>query len=422
MNPTDPAPSGAHRARSDVVGDGPAGEILAPVHGVRPNLPRFLLLVFQVGLVGAALGVTRTVLPLLAENGFGITSKTATLSFIVAFGLAKAPLNYGSGALADRFGRRRILIAGWCLGIPFPLLLALARSWSWVIAGMVLLGLQQGLCWSTTIFMKVDVAGRSRRGVAIGINEFTGYVGMAAVTYASGAVAASFGPRVFPFLLGEAIVLGGLAVAILFVRETSEFVAAEEEDEVAPETGASRRGSFAALCQAGLVTKIADAAAWGLLPIFLAEGGLGLATIGLMTAAYPATWGLLQPLTGWLSDRFFGRKPLIVSGMLVQALGLGTVARGGGAAGWLSGIVLLGIGTALVYPVLLAAAADIAPPARRASAIGSYRLWRDLGFVAGGLLAGALADAFGISGALQVLALLALASGTLFASRFGVRR
>ncbi|MGH2748813.1 MAG: MFS transporter [Actinomycetota bacterium] len=401
-------------ARGELLGEGPAGEILAPAHGVRPNLARFLLLMFQVGLVGAALGVTRTVLPLLAESEFGIASKTATLSFVVAFGLAKAPLNFGSGALADRFGRKRVLIAGWLLGLPFPLLLAFAQSWTWVIAAMVLLGLQQGLCWSTTIFMKVDVAGPRRRGFAIGINEFTGYVGMAVVTHGSGAVAASLGPRVFPFLLGEALVVGGLVTALRFVDDTSHFVEAERNGVLASAVQAVRTGTFAAVCQAGLTTKIADAAAWGLLPIFLAEGGLAVETIGLLAAAYPGSWGLMQPLTGWLSDRF-GRKPLIVAGMLVQALGLVVLARGTTISGWLSGITLLGSGTALVYPVLLAAAADVAAPADRASSIGHYRLWRDLGFVVGGVVAGALADAVGIAGSLQLLALFSLVSGGLVA-------
>lgn len=401
-------------ARGELRGDGPAAEILAPVHGVRPNFARFLLLVFQVGLVGAALGVTRTVLPLLAEGEFGIVSKTAALSFIVAFGLAKAPLNFGSGALADRFGRKRVLIAGWSLGLPFPLLLAFAQSWTWVIAAMVLLGVQQGLCWSTTIFMKVDVAGPGRRGFAIGINEFTGYVGMAVVTYGSGVIAAALGPRVFPFLLGEALVVGGLVIALRFVDDTSNFVEAERNGALASAVQVVRTGAFAALCQAGLTTKIADAATWGLLPIFLAEGGLGVATIGMLAAAYPGSWGLMQPLTGWFSDRF-GRKPLIVSGMLVQALGLTLIAAGTTVSGWLWGIILLGGGTAAVYPVLLAAAADVAPPGSRASSIGHYRLWRDLGFVVGGLVAGALADAFGIAGALRVLASLSFVSGGLVA-------
>lgn len=402
------------RAGDELLGAGPAGETLAPVHGVRPNLARFLLLIFQVGLVGAALGVTRTVLPLLAEGEFGITSKTATLSFIVAFGLAKAPLNFGSGALADRFGRRRVLIGGWSLGLPFPLLLAFAQSWAWVIAAMVLLGLQQGLCWSTTIYMKVDVAGPRRRGFAIGINEFTGYVGMAVVTYGSGAVAASLGPRVFPFLLGEALVVGGLVTALRFVHDTSNFVEAERNGVLAFAPHSARTGAFAALCQAGLTTKIADAAVWGLLPIYLAEGGLEVATIALLAAAYPGSWGLMQPLTGWLSDRF-GRKSLIVGGMLVQALGLMMIARGTTISGWLWGIVFLGGGTALVYPVLLAAAADVASPAERASSIGHYRLWRDLGFVVGGVVAGVLADVVGIAGALQMLASFSLVSGGLVA-------
>lgn len=393
------------------LGGGPAAEIPGLVHGVRPNATRFLLLVFQVGLVGATLGVTRPVLPLLAHDKFGITSKTAALSFIVAFGLAKAPLNFASGGLADRFGRKRVLLTGWALGFPSPLLLAFAQSWWWVIAALILLGLQQGLCWSTTIFMKVDVAGPRRRGLVIGINEFTGYVGMGIATYASAAVAVSLGPRSFPFLLGEAFVLAGFITALRFVDDTSDFVAAERGNTLPPPVRTMARAAFGALCQAGLTTKIADAASWGLLPIFLTEGGLDLATTGLLVAAYPAAWGAMQPLSGWLSDRL-GRKPLIVVGMVLQGIALFGIAWGTTMAGWLTGIIFLGVGTSLVYPVLLAAAADAASsPEDRASSIGHYRLWRDMGFVVGGLAGGALADLVGITGAFQAVASFAIISG-----------
>lgn len=400
---------------------GATHEGVRPIEGVRSNLPRFLLLVLQVALVGSALGVTRTLVPLLGESRFGVGSSTVALSFIVAFGLAKAPLNLASGALADRFGRKRILVAGWLLGIPFPLLLVFAQSWGWVIAAMTLLGLQQGLCWSTTIFMKVDVAGPRRRGFAIGINEFTGYAGTAVMTYASGALAGSLRSMVWPFLLGEAIVVAGLVTALYSVDETSSFVGAEGRDIQNPGDGRLQTKGFAALCQAGLITKIADVAAWGLLPLLLASRGLRIHQIAVVAAVYPATWAALQPLTGWLSDRF-SRKPFIVIGMFVQGAGLVMTGYATGTAASVVAIAVLGAGTGLVYPVLLAAAGDLAAPSARATSIGHYRLWRDLGFVVGGVVAGTLAESTGITGAFRSLGLFSVVSGILVALLFARAR
>lgn len=379
--------------------------------GIRPNLGRFLLLVAQVAFVGALWGTERTVLPLIAKSEFGIASATSTLSFILAFGLTKAPANFIAGRLADRFGRRRLLIGGWLLGIPVPLLIAFAPSWSWVIVANLLLGAQQGICWSTAIFMKVDVSGKQRSGLAIGINEFAGYGGTAVLAYASGAIAASMGPRVAPFLLGEAFVLAGLATA-WWLGQQNLFTLAPPRYPPSPAIPTSRF-AFGALCQAGFVVKLGDTLVWGLLPSYFQSHGLPVATVAVLAAAYPASWAVLQPFTGAASDRL-GRRGTIIAGMLVQAVGLGIVALSSGFGGWLSGLILLGAGTAMTYPVLIAAAGDTAH--LHASRIGHYRFWRDMGFVAGALLIGQLSDRLGVSSALHILAVIPLVSGLLVAA------
>lgn len=379
-------------------------------YGLKPNTRAFSLVLVQVALVGATVGVERAVLPVLAKQELGVASATASLAFIASFGLAKAPLNFLAGRLADRLGRRRVLVAGWLVASPVPLVIALAPAWEWVVAANALLGAQQGLCWSTSLFMHVDVAGRERRGLAIGVNELFGYGGTALTAYAAGALAAAAGPRLVPFALQEALILVGLGVALSAVPETKRYVEAES----APAGAIRAPGYFAAVCQAGLVTKVADVAAWGLLPLHLLERGLGVATVAALAAAYPALWSVLQPITGALSDRAGRRRP-VLAGMACQALGLVLLAAADGVGGWLAGIAALAAGTALVYPVLLAAAGDVAAPSRRASAIGLYRLVRDLGFVAGALLAGGLADAIGAPGAFEALAALSVASGVVAA-------
>lgn len=385
--------------------------------GIRPNLARFLLLVMQVAFVGALWGVERTVLPVIAESAFGITSATTTLAFILAFGLTKAPANFVAGWLADRYGRRRVLIGGWLLGIPVPLMIAFAPSWSWVIAANLLLGAQQGLCWSVSIFMKVDVSGKSSSGLAVGVNEFAGYGGTAVLAYATGAIAAAAGPRTVPFLVGEAFVLAGLVTALVLGRETFFFIRApgSEHKSSIPKTGSA----FASLAQAGFVVKLGDTAVWGLLPLFFASQGLAVGTIGVLAAAYPASWAILQPFTGAFSDRY-GRRGIIVAGMALQGIGLIAIAASGAFWGWLGGVVLLGAGTAFVYPVLIAAAGDTAE--MHAARIGLYRFWRDMGFVGGALLLGSLADRLGAPSALAILAVIAFVSAIIAAVGLTHRR
>ncbi|MDQ3986625.1 MAG: MFS transporter [Actinomycetota bacterium] len=380
--------------------------------GLRVNLARLSLLILQVAFVGAMVGVERTVLPLLAKSEFGLASNAAALSFILAFGAAKAPANLMAGEFADRFGRRRTLIAGWCIGAPAPLLIAVAPSWNWVIAANVLLGLQQGLCWSTSIFMKVDFSGVRRRGLAIGINEFAGYLGTASAAYATGVIAAHAAPRWAPFVLGEFLALGGLATAFFFVEDTLVFVLGEANRRSM--IASSRPLALAAFAQAGFVTKFADVATWGLLPIYFSERGLSLTKISLLAAAYPAAWGILQPFTGALSDAR-GRRTPMVAGMLLQGIGLVAVAASDSFATWLTAVTLLGSGTALAYPVLIAATGDSVEPHRRAAAIGRFRLWRDLGFVGGAVLIGVLADQLGTPRTLETLAMVAVASGGVIA-------
>jgi MFS family permease len=378
-----------------------------PRHGIRANPRRFLLLVLQVAFVGALAGIERTLLPIIADSEFSTSSNTETLTFIVAFGLAKAPANFVAGRLTDRYGRRWVLIAGWLLALPVPVMIAFAPSWGWIIAANLLLGVQQGLCWSTAIFMKVDVSGRRRSGTAIGINECFGYAGIAVMTYATGVVAAGHSTEA-AFLLGEVIALVALVTAFYLVDETvliprATGDAATRTPGMAPRTP----GAFAAISQAGFVTKLGDSAAWGLLPIYFAAEGLEISSIAVLTAAYPASWAVLQPFTGALSDRV-GRRLPSAAGMALQAVGLVIIGVSGAFGGWLAGVVVLGAGTALAYPVLIAAAGDTAD--LHASRIGNYRLWRDLGFVVGAPFVGQISDRFGTPPALAVLSGIALVS------------
>ncbi len=393
----------------------------APVRlGLRENLAQFSLLVGVNALVGAMVGQERTVVPLLGERVFGITAFTATATFVAAFGATKALANLVAGAMTDRVGRKPVLVAGWVAGIPVPFLLMWAPSWGWVLAANVLLGVNQGLTWSTTVIMKIDLVGPSRRGLALGLNEAAGYGAVAVTAFLTGEIAARYGLRPEPFFLGVVVAALGLGLSTAVVRETSPHMALEAATTSRParqELGLAAvlrltswsDPSLSAVCQAGLVNNAVDGLAWALLPLLFASEGISVAGIGALAALYPAVWCVGQLFTGAWSDRV-GRKPLIVAGMLLQGVALALMAIGTGFALWALGAVLVGVGTALVYPTLIAAVGDVAHPRWRATAVGVYRLWRDTGYVVGGILAGVVADALNLRAAVWVVAGLSVAS------------
>jgi len=402
--------------------------------GLRENIAQFSLLVGINAFVGAMVGLERSTLSLVGEADFGLTSSAAVLSFIVAFGLAKSFTNLGAGVFAERLGRRRLLIVGWGLALPVPLMIALAPSWQWVVAANVLLGVNQGLAWSMTVVMKIDLVGPERRGLALGLNESAGYGGVALAAALSGWLATEFAARDVLVVAGAAIAVIALATSVLFVRDTAGHMTLEQSrhDPNANEAAPALRQAFPdatyrqpvlrSCSQAGLVNNLNDALAWGLVPLFLAANGASVSEIGLVAGLYPAVWGIGQILTGHWSDRV-GRKPLIVSGMFVQAAALALLAGSDGAVGAAAiSAVFLGAGTALVYPTLIAAISDAVSPIARAPAVGVYRFWRDMGYVAGGLLAGLAADAIGFSGAIALVAALTAASGVWVALDMTERR
>jgi MFS family permease len=398
--------------------------------GLRENLAQFSLLVAVNALVGGMIGQERTVLPLLAEDEFGLTAFTATLTFIAAFGIVKAATNFFAGTLSDRYGRKPVLVAGWIIGIPVPLLLIWAPTWGWVIFANVLLGVNQGLTWSTTVIMKIDLVGPQRRGFAMGLNEAAGYIAVAVTALATGYIAEQWGLRPEPFFLGLAYAALGLGVSVLFVRETHHHVAHEVATHTPRHetlhhdlTGTEiftltsfREKALSACSQAGLVNNLNDGLAWGLFPIFFAADGLSVGRIGILAAIYPAIWGLGQLYTGGLSDRI-GRKPLIAGGMMTQAVAIAWMAATTGFWPWAAGAAILGAGTALVYPTRLAAIGDVAHPTWRARSVGIYRLWRDAGFAVGALLAGLLADLVSVEAAIYAVAALTAASGIIVMGR-----
>jgi MFS family permease len=387
---------------------------------LRANAAQFSLLVGLNALVGAMVGLERSVLPLVGKHDFDLASDAAVLAFVVAFGAAKALTNLGAGVLADRLGRKRLLVLGWLLALPVAPLIALAPNWWLIVAANVLLGANQGLAWSMTVVMKIDLAGPARRGLALGLNESAGYLGLAATAFASGALAASIAPRTVVWAGALAISLVGTLIALVFVRDTALHVAHEQaghgERKALPLSAAFaetsvRQPVLRACSQAGLVNNLNDALAWGLVPLYLAAHGASATRIAVIAAVYPGVWGALQLVTGWLSD-LVGRKPLIVLGMLVQAGALTLLVTGGGAfTPSLAAAALLGIGTALVYPTLIAAVSDVVQPRDRATVVGVYRFWRDTGFVLGALLAGFAADALGSRAAIALVAVLTAASG-----------
>ena len=392
--------------------------------GLRANWEQFTLLVVVNAFVGATVGIERVLLPLLAERDFGLASWAAILSFIVTFGLVKAIANLFAGRISEHWGRKKVLVAGWLFALPVPAVILLAPSWGWVVVANMLLGINQGLCWSTTVIMKIDLVGPERRGLAMGLNEASGYLAVSAAAFISGYLAGTLGLRETLFWMGEIIAAVGLLLSVLFVRESLHHVHVE-----ARQTAGGHRRSFAeillltswkdralfAVSQAGMVNNLNDGMAWGLLPLYFAARGLSLERISFLSALYPAVWGGMQLVTGGLSDRT-GRKWMIALGMLVQAAGIVLFVVGSGFAPWAVAAVLLGLGTAMVYPTLLAAIGDVAHPSWRASAVGVFRLWRDGGYAIGALLAGSLADALGVRWAIGVIGGLTFLSGVIVAT------
>jgi MFS family permease len=392
--------------------------------GLGANLAQFTLLVVVNAFVGAMIGLERTILPAIAEEEFHLAARAAILSFIVVFGVTKALTNYFAGRLSDAVGRKRVLVVGWLIALPVPFLLMWAPSWGWILAANVLLGASQGLTWSTTVIMKIDLAGPVRRGFAMGLNEFAGYGAVALSALATGYVASVYGLRPEPFYLGVGFAVAGTLLSIFVVRDTHTHASHEAAGHAASPLSQREifvRTSFtdrelSSVSQAGVVNNLNDGMAWGLFPLFYASANISLERIAWLAAIYPAVWGVAQLVTGALSDRV-GRKWLIASGMWVQAGGIACIVASASFAGFALGAVLLGIGTAMVYPTLLAAIADVAHPSWRASAVGVYRLWRDLGYAIGALLAGIVADALGVPAAIWLVAAITFASGVVVAVR-----
>jgi MFS family permease len=385
------------------------------------------MLVLVNAFVGGMVGIERTVVPLVGSEEFGLVLRTAIFAFIISFGVVKACSNLVSGVLADKYGRKKVLIAGWLVGVPVPFMIMLAPSWGWIVAANVLLGVNQGLAWSMTVLMKIDLVGPRGRGLAVGLNEFAGYLAVGVTALATGYLASTYGLRPEPFYLGVAYVVLGLLVSALLVHDTGEHVRLEMEPhppepnplgfrEVFSKTSFKDRNLFAC-SQAGLVNNLNDGMSWGVFPLFFASFGLGVERIGILKAVYPAVWGTLQVATGPLSDRW-GRKGLIVGGMWVQAGALFVTVLGRGFGWWLLGSALLGLGTAMVYPALIAAVSDASHPSWRARSLSVYRFWRDMGYAIGALSAGVVTDLFGLSWAIGCVGVLTFVSGAVVAGVF----
>jgi MFS family permease len=394
-----------------------------PRLGLRANIGQFSLLVVVNAFVGSMVGLERSILPAIADQEFHLAARSAILSFIVVFGIAKAVTNYAAGRLSDSIGRKKVLVAGWIVAVPVPFLLMWAPTWNWILIANCLLGVSQGLAWSTTLNMKIDLAGPSRRGLATGLNEFAGYGAVSLTALLTAYIATAYGLRPDPFYPGVIFVAAGLFLSIFLVRDTHKYV--QRESRTLVENGFQQTrishweifkrasvtdASLSSLSQAGLVKNLNDGMAWGLFPLLYAAVGLSLSDIGWLAGIYPAVWGIGQSFTGPISDRI-GRKWLIAAGMWVQALGIATIAVRSVFSVFLFGAVLLGVGAAMVYPTLPAAVGDIAQPTWRAGAIGVYRFWRDLGYAIGAVLAGATADAFGARTSIWLIAALTFASG-----------
>ena len=393
--------------------------------GLKENWRQFALLIVINAFVGGMVGIERTVVPLIGSEEFGITSSTIVLSFIVSFGVIKALSNLVSGQLADAWGRKHVLVLGWLVGLPVPFMIVWAPSWGWIVAANALLGINQGLAWSMTVIMKVDLVGPKSRGLAVGLNEFAGYLAVGITAFLTGYLASRYGLRPVPIYLGAGYAILGAILSIVLVRDTRDHVRLEASAhsqqsapitfrEVFTLTSFRDRNMFAA-SQAGLVNNLNDGMSWGIFPLFFASFGLGLERIGILKAVYPATWGILQIATGGLSDRW-GRKGLIVAGMWIQSAGLFLTAATRQFEWWLVGSLLLGLGTAMVYPSLIAAVSDASHPTWRARSLSVYRFWRDLGYAIGALSAGIIADLFGMAWAIAIIGAVTFLSGAIVAA------
>ena len=391
--------------------------------GLRENLGQFVILIVVNAFVGSMIGLEQTVVPLIGKNEFGIESSAIILSFIASFGLVKALLNLYAGSLAEKWGRKKVLILGWLFGLPVPFILLAAPDWNWIIFANVLLGVNQALAWSMTVNMKIDLVGKEKRGLALGLNEFAGYLSVAVVGFATGYLASIYGLKPYPFYIGIGFAFIGMLISLILVRDTKKYVELEMEGDSAQQNGKEtlaftrvfaetswKNRTLLSVSQAGLVNNLVFGVSWGLFTLYFASFQLSVNEIGFLKALHPAIWGVLQLGTGTLSDRV-GRKPLIYTGMIVQAVGVWTIIFSGSMYGWVAGMSLLGIGTAFVYPTLLAAISDVAQPRWRATSLGVYRFWRDLGFVFGAIGIGFLADVLGVGLAIHSVALIALGSG-----------
>jgi MFS family permease len=391
--------------------------------GLRQNIKQFSILVLVNAFVGAMIGLEQTVVPLIGKNDFGIESNAIIVSFIASFGAVKAILNLYAGSLSDKWGRKNVLILGWIFGVPVPFILLLAPNWNWIIFANILLGINQGLAWSMTVNMKIDLVGKERRGLALGLNEFAGYASVAIVGFVTGYIASTYGLKPYPFYLGIIFAVLGLVISWVVVRDTRRFTELEIKEDRSPGPEAPnldfkqvfvetswRNRTLLAVSQAGLINNLIFGVTWGLFTLFFASFALGISEIGFLKALHPGIWGILQLATGPISDKT-GRKILIYPGMIIQGIGIWMVLFSNSMVGWIAGMTLLGIGTALVYPTLLAAISDLAHPSWRATSLGVYRFWRDLGFVFGAIGIGYVADLFGFNIALQLVAFLAVGSG-----------
>jgi MFS family permease len=395
--------------------------------GLRPNIQQFLILVLVNAFVGAMIGLEQTVVPLIGKSEFGIESSAIIVSFIATFGAVKAFLNLFAGNLSDKWGRKNVLVLGWLFGIPVPIILLLAPNWNWIIFANVLLGVNQGLTWSMTVNMKIDLVGKSQRGLALGLNEFAGYVSVAAIGFLTGYLASTFGLKPYPFYLGFIFAILGLAISWIIVKDTRKFTSLEIKEDASESSGQEthvndlsfkevflqtswKNRTLLSISQAGLINNLIFGVTWGLFTLYFASFAIGISEIGFLKALHPGIWGVLQLLTGTFSDKV-GRKILIYPGMIIQGIGVWVVLFTNYYWGWIAGMSLIGIGTALVYPTLLAAISDVANPKWRATTLGVYRFWRDLGFVFGAIGIGFLADLLGLNIAIHLVAFLAIGSG-----------